>query len=51
MPRMIEQKLVQKLNKDNIPNISQMDNQYLNLDMDQTITTQFLICLEQWNYI
>ena len=34
MPRMIEQKLVQKLNKDNIPNISQMDEQYLNLEMD-----------------
>ena len=34
MPRMIDQKLIQKLNKDNIPNISQMDNQYLNLDMD-----------------
>ena len=34
MPRMIEQKLIQKINKDNIPNISQMDEQYLNLDMD-----------------
>ena len=29
MPRMIEKGLVQKLNKDNIPNISQMDKQYL----------------------
>ena len=34
MPRMIEKGLVQKLNKDNIPNISQMDKQYLDLDID-----------------
>ena len=34
MPRMIEQKLIQKINKDNIPNISQMDEDYLNLDID-----------------
>lgn len=34
MPRMIEKNLVQQLNKDNIPNISQMDEQYLNLDID-----------------
>ena len=34
MPRMIEKGLVQELNKENIPNISQMDEQYLNLDMD-----------------
>ncbi|WP_455538650.1 ABC transporter substrate-binding protein [Terrisporobacter sp.] len=34
MPRMVDQKLIQKLNKDNIPNISQMDEQYLNLKMD-----------------
>lgn len=34
MPRMIEEELVQELNKDNIPNISQMDEQYLDLDID-----------------
>ena len=34
MPRMIDEKLIQTLNKDNIPNISQMDEQYLNLEMD-----------------
>ena len=34
MPRMIEKGLVQELNKENIPNISQMDEQYLNLDLD-----------------
>ena len=34
MPRMIEKGLVQELNKDNIPNISQMDEQYLDLDID-----------------
>ena len=34
MPRMIDQKLIQKINKENIPNISQMDEQYLNLEMD-----------------
>ncbi len=34
MPRMIEKGLVQEINKDNIPNISQMDEQYLNLEMD-----------------
>lgn len=34
MPRMIEKGLIQKLNKDNIPNISQMDDQYLDLDID-----------------
>ena len=34
MPRMINENLLQKLNKDNIPNISQMDEEYLNLDMD-----------------
>jgi len=34
MPRMIENNLIQELNKDNIPNISQMDEEYLNLDMD-----------------
>ena len=31
MPRMIKNNLVQELNKDNIPNISQMDEDYLNL--------------------
>lgn len=35
MPRMIKENLVQELNKDNIPNISQMDEAYLNLDIDQ----------------
>ncbi|CEH36009.1 ABC transporter substrate-binding protein [Romboutsia lituseburensis] len=34
MPRMIEKKLVKELNKDNIPNISQMDEEYLNLEID-----------------
>ncbi len=34
MPRMIEKGLVQELNKDNIPNISQMDEQYLDLEID-----------------
>ncbi len=34
MPRMINEKLIQKINKENIPNISQMDDNYLNLDMD-----------------
>ena len=35
MPRMIKKNLVQELNKDNIPNISQMDKDYLNLDIDK----------------
>lgn len=34
MPRMIKENLVQELNKDNIPNISQIDEAYLNLDID-----------------
>ncbi|MCC3867621.1 ABC transporter substrate-binding protein [Terrisporobacter mayombei] len=34
MPRMIDQKLIQKINKDNIPNISQMDKEYLDLEID-----------------
>lgn len=34
MPRMIKKNLVQELNKDNIPNISQMDEEYLNLEID-----------------
>lgn len=34
MPRMIDEGLIQELNKDNIPNISQMDEQYLDLDID-----------------
>ncbi len=34
MPRMIEEGLLQKLNKDNITNIAQMDEEYLNLSMD-----------------
>ncbi|WP_122640735.1 MULTISPECIES: ABC transporter substrate-binding protein [unclassified Romboutsia] len=34
MPRMISKNLIQKLNKDNIPNISQMDENYLDLDID-----------------
>ncbi len=34
MPRMIKSKFVQELNKDNIPNISQMDEDYLNLEID-----------------
>ena len=35
MPRMIKENLIQELNKDNIPNISQMDEEYLNLEIDQ----------------
>ena len=34
MPRMIKENLIQELNKDNIPNISQMDEDYLNLEID-----------------
>ena len=34
MPRMIEENLLQELNKDNIPNIAQMDEEYLDLGMD-----------------
>ena len=34
MPRMIEQNLIQEINTDNIPNISQMDEEYLNLEID-----------------
>ena len=34
MPRMIKEELIQELNNDNIPNISQMDEQYLDLDID-----------------
>lgn len=34
MPRMIDQNLIQEINKDNIPNISQMDEEYLNLEID-----------------
>lgn len=34
MPRMIEKDLLKELNKDNIPNISQMDESYLNLKID-----------------
>lgn len=34
MPRMIENNLVQKINKDNIPNINQMDDAYLDLPID-----------------
>ena len=34
MPRMIDQNLLQELNKDNLPNISQMDEAYLNLEID-----------------
>lgn len=34
MPRMINEGLLQELNKDNIPNISQMDEAYLDLEMD-----------------
>lgn len=34
MPRMIKENLIQELNKDNIPNISQMDEEYLNLEID-----------------
>ena len=34
LPRMIDQKLVQEINKEKIPNISQMDEEYLNLEID-----------------
>ena len=34
MPRMINNNLIQELSKDDIPNISQMDEEYLNLDID-----------------
>ena len=34
MPRMIEEGLLQEINKDHIPNLSQMDEEYLNLSMD-----------------
>ncbi|MEN2258761.1 spermidine/putrescine ABC transporter substrate-binding protein [Paraclostridium benzoelyticum] len=34
MPRMIKKGLIQELNKDNIPNISQMDKDYLNLQIN-----------------
>ncbi len=34
MPRIIKNNLVQELNKNNIPNISQMDEDYLNLEID-----------------
>ena len=34
MPRMIDKGLIQELNKENIPNLSQMDEEYLNLSMD-----------------
>ena len=34
MPRMIKKDLLQELNKDNIPNISQMDEEYLDLEID-----------------
>jgi len=34
MPRMIKENLIQELNKENIPNISQMDEEYLNLEID-----------------
>ena len=34
MPRMIKENLIQKLNKDSIPNIYQMDEEYLNLEID-----------------
>lgn len=34
MTRMINEKLIQQINKDNIPNISQMDDEYLDLDVD-----------------
>ena len=34
MPRMIKNNLVQELNKENIPNIYQMDEEYLNLEID-----------------
>lgn len=34
MPRMIDQQLIQQINKGNIPNIVQMDEEYLNLNID-----------------
>lgn len=34
IPRMIKNNLVQELNKENIPNIYQMDEEYLNLEID-----------------
>ena len=34
MPRMIEEGLLQEINKENIPNLSQMDEEYLDLSMD-----------------
>lgn len=34
MPRMINQRLLQEINKDNIPSISQMDDEYLDLEID-----------------
>lgn len=34
MPRMINEGLLKEINKDNVPNISQMDEAYLNLDID-----------------
>ncbi|MEG0152327.1 MAG: spermidine/putrescine ABC transporter substrate-binding protein [Niameybacter sp.] len=34
MPKMINEGLLQELNKSNIPNIAQMDEEYLNLEMD-----------------
>ncbi len=34
MPKMIEEGLLQEINKDNIPNIAQMDEAYLDLSMD-----------------
>lgn len=35
MPRMIKQDLLKKLDKKNIPNLSQMDDAYLDLDIDK----------------
>ena len=34
MPRMIKENLIQELDKDKIPNISQMDEEYLDLEID-----------------
>lgn len=34
LPRMIKEDLVQEINKDKIPNINQMDDAYLNLEID-----------------
>lgn len=34
MPKMIDGGLLQELNKENIPNIAQMDEEYLNLEID-----------------